>query len=77
MTVTHGDLWAVCHQYPERPPILSVTLGGIHLTLTADKDSDDRPVDELVRAVEAYAAALDEWRQRSKGCGCGRPVVTA
>ena len=53
----------------------SVSAGGTHLTVTTDQDSDGGPVDGLVCAVETYAAALEEWRQRRQECGCGRPAV--
>lgn len=76
MSVRHADVWAVCHTYSDRPPILVVTVGGLNISVTVDQDAEDSPVDVLVRAVEEYAAALTEWRQHRAECSCLRPAVT-
>lgn len=75
VSVRHADVWAVCHRYADRSPILAVSAGGVDITVTVDRDAEDTPVDELVRAVEQYAAALTEWRQQRQECRCDRPAV--
>lgn len=76
VSVRHADLRAVCHIYPDRPPILVVTAAALNITVTADQEAQDSPVTELVRSVEQYAAALTAWRQHRAECSCGRPAVT-
>ena len=77
VSMRHGGLSALCHRYPDRPPILALWDGGVHVTVTADPDGNSGSIGELISAVEKYAAALVEWKQRRDECGCGRPAVTA
>jgi len=74
--VRHTDLWAICHRYPHRPPILSITADGMSITLSVDSEADEQSAAELVRAVEEYAAALAEWQQQRQACCCDQPAVT-
>jgi hypothetical protein len=78
VSVRHADVRAICHQYPDRSPILVVTAGGSDITITADRDAETEAVtvEELVRAVEQYAAALTDWQQQRQACRCERPAVT-
>jgi hypothetical protein len=79
VSIRHADVRAICHRYPDRAPILVVTAGGVDIvdiTVTVDRDADNTPVDELVRAVEAYGAALTEWQQQRQACQCERAAVT-
>jgi len=71
----HDGLWAVCHRYPDRPPILFVSTGGASITLTVPRDAQSQAADELARAVAQYAAALVDWQQRQVPC-CEQPAVS-
>ena len=76
VSVRHADVRAICHQYPDRPPILVVTAGGVDITITADRDAETVAIEELIRAVEQYAAALTDWQQQRQACRCEQSAVT-
>jgi chitinase len=76
VSIRHADVRAICHRYPDRSPILVVTAGGADITITADRDTESVSVDELVRAVEQYSAALTDWQQQRQACRCERSAVT-